>query len=202
MFLRFILVFFIAAAGLLAGTPAHASETPGSAGATHFDQLGPLLDTPTETRLASGAPGPAYWQQRADYVIAVRLDDEQQRVEGEETITYHNRSPHTLRYLWLQLDQNHFEPDSDAVLTRDTRSMEKLGYRRVGEMLARERFDGGVRIAYLRDASGADLPLHDQQDDAAHRPAATARCRGQHELFPRLVAPDRRRHGDQGAGRL
>jgi hypothetical protein len=158
MFLRFILVFFIAAAGLLAGTPAHASETPGSAGATHFDQLGPLLDTPTETRLASGAPGPAYWQQRADYVIAVRLDDEQQRVEGEETITYHNRSPHTLRYLWLQLDQNHFEPDSDAVLTRDTRSMEKLGYRRVGEMLARERFDGGVRIAYLRDASGADLP--------------------------------------------
>ena len=44
-------------------------------GPEKFAQLGPLLDTPTETRLASGAPGPDYWQQRADYRIEVTLDD-------------------------------------------------------------------------------------------------------------------------------
>lgn len=71
-----------------------------------FEQLDYLLPTPNEYRTGSGAPGPRYWQQKADYDIAVELNDDNQTISGKETITYHNNSPETLTYLWLQLDQN------------------------------------------------------------------------------------------------
>lgn len=57
-------------------------------------------------RNAAGAPGQAYWQQRADYVIEARLDTLTHRISGTERITYHNNSPDELGFLWLQLDQN------------------------------------------------------------------------------------------------
>jgi hypothetical protein len=78
-----------------------------------FRQLDELLPTPTDTRTASGAPGHAYWQQRADYRIHATLDEAKRAVTGSETITYHNNSPDTLAYLWVQLDQNMFRADSD-----------------------------------------------------------------------------------------
>jgi len=71
-----------------------------------FRQLGQELPTPNVYRTASGAPGHEYYQQRADYNMSVTLDDETQRIYGEETITYTNNSPDELRYLWVQLDQN------------------------------------------------------------------------------------------------
>jgi hypothetical protein len=67
---------------------------------------------PSGTRSASGAPGPDYWQQRADYTIAVSLDTTEQRVAGTVTIRYTNNSPDTLRFVWLQLDQNLYRPGS------------------------------------------------------------------------------------------
>ena len=67
---------------------------------------------PNGTRSASGAPGPDYWQQRADYTIAVSLDTTEQRVAGTVTIRYTNNSPDTLRFIWLQLDQNLYRPGS------------------------------------------------------------------------------------------
>ena len=67
---------------------------------------------PGGTRSASGAPGPEYWQQRADYSIAVSLDTAQQRVAGAVTIRYTNNSPDTLRFVWLQLDQNLYRAGS------------------------------------------------------------------------------------------
>ena len=67
---------------------------------------------PSGTRSASGAPGPEYWQQRADYGIAVSLDTAQQRVAGSVTIRYTNNSPDTLRFVWLQLDQNLYRAGS------------------------------------------------------------------------------------------
>ena len=67
---------------------------------------------PNGTRSASGAPGPDYWQQRADYTIAVSLDTTEQRVAGTVTIRYTNNSPDTLRFVWLQLDQNLYRPGS------------------------------------------------------------------------------------------
>ena len=67
---------------------------------------------PNAVRSASGAPGAEYWQQRADYAIAVSLDTARQRVAGSVTIRYTNNSPDTLRFLWLQLDQNLYRPGS------------------------------------------------------------------------------------------
>jgi hypothetical protein len=70
------------------------------------------LPTPTLLREGSGRPGPRYWQQRVDYTISVALDTAAHTVAGRETIRYTNNSPDTLRYLWLQLDQNLFREDS------------------------------------------------------------------------------------------
>ncbi|MGZ8392631.1 MAG: M1 family metallopeptidase [Gemmatimonadales bacterium] len=70
------------------------------------------LPTPNTIRTGAGAPGADYWQQRVDYVIRASLDTAAQRVTGEERITYTNNSPDTLRYLWLQLDQNLFNSSS------------------------------------------------------------------------------------------
>ncbi len=61
---------------------------------------------PNEVRNGAGAPGPRYWQQRADYRIEARLDTTTHRIHGSERITYHNNSPDVLRFLWVQLDQN------------------------------------------------------------------------------------------------
>ena len=81
----------------------------GHYGKDPFRQLDEILPDPNEVRAANGAPGPEYWQQRADYRISVVLDDENQRIKGSETITYTNNSPVGLTYLWVQLDQNRFE---------------------------------------------------------------------------------------------
>jgi hypothetical protein len=67
---------------------------------------------PNMFRSGSGAPGPEYWQQRADYTIAATLDTAQQRVSGAVTIRYTNNSPDSLRFVWLQLDQNLYRPGS------------------------------------------------------------------------------------------
>ena len=88
-----------------------------------FEQLGTLLPTPNETRSASGAPGHAYWQQKADYIMDIFIDDRNQVLRGNETITYYNQSPDPLTYLWLQLDQNYKAGDSDTYATQ-TGSME------------------------------------------------------------------------------
>src|SRR5271154_2441842 len=71
-----------------------------------FEQLDYLLPTPNEYRSGSGAPGPKYWQQKADYTIDAEIDEANNKLSGKETITYYNNSPETLSFLWLQLDQN------------------------------------------------------------------------------------------------
>ena len=70
------------------------------------------LPTPNVFRSASGMPGPMYWQQRADYNIRASLDTATHTIRGEETLTYTNNSPDTLRYLWIQLDLNIGAPNS------------------------------------------------------------------------------------------
>jgi hypothetical protein len=96
----------------LVGTAAWAQNT--SNHGNKFEQLGTILPDPNGYRGADGAPGPDYWQQRADYNIECTLDTENQRLDGSELITYYNQSPNTLRYLWLQLDENEHSPISDA----------------------------------------------------------------------------------------
>jgi hypothetical protein len=65
-----------------------------------------------EYRSANGAPGPKYWQNRADYNIVAALDELKNTVTGTVTITYKNNSPDRLPFLWLQLDQNLFSTGS------------------------------------------------------------------------------------------
>ena len=78
-----------------------------------FEPIDRLLNPPSEYRGPDGAPGPEYWQQRADYDIECTLNTEEQRLDGKELITYYNQSPHTLTYLWLQLDENEHKADAD-----------------------------------------------------------------------------------------
>ncbi len=92
-----------------------AEEATPSAGTAlpHVDAFSPLpRPTPNRYRAASGAPGPEYWQQRVDYRIRATLDPRAHRITGSQTLTYTNNSPDTLRHLWLQLDQNLFDPES------------------------------------------------------------------------------------------
>ncbi|MET1256406.1 M1 family metallopeptidase [Aliikangiella maris] len=82
-----------------------------------FRQLDEILPTPNDYRNAAGEPGKEYWQQKVDYQINARLDEKKRRITASETITYHNRSPYSLKYLWLQLEQNRFKTDSMAEQT-------------------------------------------------------------------------------------
>ncbi|MDN4054589.1 M1 family metallopeptidase [Massilia sp. YIM B02763] len=134
-----------------------------------FRQLDELLPTPTDTRTASGAPGHAYWQQRADYRIRVALDEAKRAVSGSETVTYHNNSPDTLSYLWVQLDQNMFRSDSDnrnisSYPSRDAwrtaatpGGQAGLNYEAARFLVESRKFDGGFKLGAVTDTSGRPL---------------------------------------------
>lgn len=77
----------------------------------------PALPSPGAYRTGAGEPGPAYWQQRADYRIRASLDPATRTLAGSETITYANHSPDTLTFVWIQLDQNRFAPGSQGAQT-------------------------------------------------------------------------------------
>jgi hypothetical protein len=83
------------------------------------------MDWPPSSRVrdADGRPGPDYWQQRADYDIAATLDTTRHTIRGHVTLSYTNNSPDTLRYVWMQLDQNLYKPGSAGsyLFPEDTR---------------------------------------------------------------------------------
>jgi hypothetical protein len=132
-----------------------------------FRQLDELLPTPGTIRTASGAPGHAYWQQRADYTIRATLDEPNRAISASETVTYHNNSPDTLSYLWVQLDQNLFTPGSDnrttsTVLSRDAwskgRSEEDgMHFEAMRSIFESRTFAGGFNIKSVKGADGQPL---------------------------------------------
>lgn len=134
---------------------AWAQETPRWQG--KFEQLDQQLPTPNEYRSGSGAPGPKYWQQKADYVINVELHDDNQSITGSETITYHNNSPDVLRYLWLQLDQNKLAEDNMTQKTRTNTLRDSIDAKSAGSAYNLFDFDGGFKIKSVKDAAGKDL---------------------------------------------
>ncbi|SKC75353.1 M1 family metallopeptidase [Ohtaekwangia koreensis] len=135
---------------------AWAQETPKWQG--KFEQLDQQLPTPNEYRSGSGAPGPKYWQQKADYVISVELNDDNQSISGSETITYHNNSPDVLRYLWLQLDQNKLAEGNMTQKTRGGTLRDSIDAKSAGSTYNLFDFDGGFKIKAVRDVAGKDLP--------------------------------------------
>jgi aminopeptidase N len=131
-----------------------------------FRQLEELLPTPSETRNAAGAPGHAYWQQRADYQLRATLDEAKRRIDGAGTITYQNNSPDTLSYLWVQLDQNMVRADADRLTSATLPSREAWGRASAADgvkfeglrfLLESRTFAGGFNITSLTDAAGAPL---------------------------------------------
>ncbi|HVZ57754.1 MAG TPA: M1 family metallopeptidase [Chitinophagaceae bacterium] len=63
-------------------------------------------------RAANGSPGPAYWQNRADYRLHATIDTLTDLLSGSETIHYVNNSPGPLTSLWLELGQNTYREDA------------------------------------------------------------------------------------------
>lgn len=113
----FLSALFISASALAQDQAEEKTERqPGHTNNNKFKQLYDEFSTPNMFRTASGAPGPAYYQQQADYKMDIELDDVNAKIYGEETITYTNNSPDNLEYLWVQLDQNMRAKDSKTPL--------------------------------------------------------------------------------------
>jgi hypothetical protein len=103
----------------------------------------------TRIRTGAGTPGPSYWQNRADYSIEARIDTTAHVLSADETITYTNNSPDTLDFLWLQLDQNLYRPDS--------RGYAMGGGRRIDP---KQRTEGYVLEAVTAERGGKPVAAH------------------------------------------
>ncbi len=110
----------------------------------------PPMEPTSDRRLASGAPGPAYWQQKADYWIEATLDASERKVSAKERVRYENRSPHGLGFVWMNLEQNLFRKDSDGELL--TKPNARFGNR--------DRHEGGFVIAKV-EVNGREAKLHE-----------------------------------------
>ncbi len=131
---------------------------PGHLNLSKFRQLKQELPTPNTQHTASGAPGSEYTQQQVDYMMNITIDDENQKLFGDEVITYHNNSKDHLEYLWVQLDQNMRAPDSKTPDVQQT--VMKGSIKRPAtftDEYLKEPFEGGFNSEYVRDAN--DKPL-------------------------------------------
>ena len=117
-----------------------------------FKQLKEEMATPNVYRTAGGAPGHAYYQNEADYVMNLTLNDQQQKITGSETITYHNNSQDKLEYLWLQLDQNKRAQSSDSYKIQ-TGGIKSLNTRSIKNM--EPEFEGGFNITSVTKKDGS-----------------------------------------------
>jgi hypothetical protein len=95
------------------------------------------------TRAATGEPNTGYWQNKADYQINATLNDVANEISGSVIITYKNNSPHSLPFLWLQLDQNLFNKES-----RGQARMPLGGRSRYGD--SKSNFNGGYKISAVK----------------------------------------------------
>ncbi len=129
-------------------TPAPATPAPIRASTSDTSPFRLLeLPTPNAFRSASGMPGPLYWQQKADYDIKVSLDTANHTIHGVETLTYTNNAPDTLRYIWMQVDENINAADNRmAVLAAPRRGPPEPG------------FVGGVTIEHLNALRAGKAP--------------------------------------------
>jgi hypothetical protein len=122
-----------------------------------FRQLYDEFATPNMFRTASGAPGPAYYQQQADYKMDIEIDDVNAKLSGNETITYSNNSPDVLKYLWVQLDQNMRARDSKTPLIEGSGYSSATSASRFVKSYMTEAFDGGFNILEVKDIKGNNL---------------------------------------------
>lgn len=153
----------LGAATLLLVQPASiAQEDP-------FRELDDVLPAPSVYRTASGRPGPAYWQQQADYRIEARLDPDALQLTGSLSLTYTNNSPDTLDMVWFHLDQNRFAPGGHFEAIATTQFPTPRGSKATAqptlaiEELQRTQLladrDHGMSVTSLTDGQGKALPF-------------------------------------------
>jgi hypothetical protein len=151
----FFIAFFLVSCVMVSAQP---MRNPGSNHGNRFEQLDYLMQDPNEYRTASGAPGPKYWQQRADYEINVDINEEENLLTGSETVTYFNNSPDILTYIWLQIDENFHHPNSDNNYDKPSAMSNRLTHQQLLQMNPKEYMKGfGVNITALTDATGKPL---------------------------------------------
>ena len=119
-----------------------------------FKQLKEEVASPNVFRTAAGAPGHEYYQNEADYVMSITLNDQQQKINGSETIKYHNNSPDKLEYLWIQLDQNKRAQNSDSYKIQ-TGNIKSINSRSILNM--DPEFEGGFNIMKVLNKDGNPL---------------------------------------------
>lgn len=122
-----------------------------------FKQMYDLLATPNMYRTASGAPGPEYYQQQADYKIDLELDDKNAKLYGQETVTYTNNAKESLDYLWMQLDQNQQSRKSLSPLVQNSVTDPAMSPKGFSRTYLEEKFDGGFNIEYVKDVAGKPM---------------------------------------------
>ncbi|TVZ57380.1 hypothetical protein OD91_2701 [Lutibacter sp. Hel_I_33_5] len=153
----FLSVLFVSAGVFAQDAPKKRQQ--GHTDQNKFRQMKDVLPTPSNRRTASGAPGHAYTQQKVDYVMDIRLDENTNRLYGNEKITYHNNSKDHLEYLWVQLDQNMRAPDSKTPLAK----AENLGNAAFNGPITftggnlKKPFQGGFNIEAVKNADGSNL---------------------------------------------
>jgi len=133
-------------------------DQPAGSGSRAFAQLEQLLPSPSTIRTASGAPGHGYWQQQVDYTIDATLDDKQRQITATAFITYTNNSPDSLSYLWLQLDQNRFRPDSLDRRSR-TESVDRVSFQDLRDHQSMADNTYGYQDLLVTGQDGSPLPL-------------------------------------------
>jgi len=155
----FLSALFISASALAQDQAEEKTERqPGHTNNNKFKQLYDEFSTPNMFRTASGAPGPAYYQQQADYKMDIELDDVNAKIYGEETITYTNNSPDNLEYLWVQLDQNMRAKDSKTPLIEGSGIPPAQQASSFAKSYMTDGFDGGFNIEFVKDENGKPLP--------------------------------------------
>lgn len=137
--------------------PEEKTREQGRYNTNKFRQMYNEMATPNMFRTASGAPGPAYYQQKADYKMNLELDDKNSKLYGVETITYHNNSPENLEYLWVQLEQNIERPDSKTPLVESQNIDKAITADRFVKKYMDKPFPGGFNIDYVKDAKGKEM---------------------------------------------
>ncbi len=153
-----LLVLFVSASVFAQDSPKKERQQ-GHNDQNKFRQLKDILPTPNDQHTASGAPGHQYTQQKVDYVMDLRLDEANNRLYGNEKITYHNNSKDNLEYLWVQLDQNVRAPDSKTPLAKS----ENLGDTAFNGPVAftkdnlKKPFEGGFNIEEVKYDDGRNL---------------------------------------------
>ena len=119
-----------------------------------FEPIDNMVDQPNTYRSASGAPGKEYWQQRADYKIKALLDEKNNTISGEETITYYNNSPDDLTYLWIQLEQNINKKGNEDFGSINNSIKNGMNARQMQLLTRAIDFPAGYSIKYIKDANG------------------------------------------------